>query len=86
MSCVCTQGGGELGAKTVGIKSTPGDHEIIREPPQNAEATIIGEITKVPKVNVEPPQIDLTSAWKVFIDGAKNRIGARAGVVLKSLE
>ena len=35
---------------------------------------------------VEPPQIDPIFAWKLFFDGAKNNLGARAGVVLKSPE
>ena len=61
------------------------DHEVIKDPPQNAEAIIAEEITKVPKVIVKLSQVDLTSAWKMFVDGAKNNQGAGAGV-LKSSE
>ncbi|GFZ09161.1 hypothetical protein Acr_20g0009690 [Actinidia rufa] len=46
--------------------------------------TIAGEITRGPEVDIEPPQNDLTSAWKMFIDRAKNSLRAGVGVVLKS--
>ena len=35
---------------------------------------------------IEPPQIDLTLTWKMFVDGAKNSQGAGGGIVLKSPE
>ena len=44
------------------------------------------EISKVPEIVVEPPQIDLTSSWKMFIDRAKNSLRAMAGVILKTFE
>ena len=57
--------------------------EIVQEPSQDAETTVVGEAPEVPKVIAEPPQIDPTLAWKMFVDGAINSLGARAGVVLK---
>ena len=72
--------------KSVEIESAPKDYEVIKEPPQNAEVTIVGKITGVPKVNSEPPQIDLSLAWKMFADGVKNSLGVGAGMVLKSPE
>ena len=70
-------------AKSVEIKSVLEGHEVIKEIPQNAEVTIAREITGVLEVNIEPPQIYLSSAWKMFIDGAKNSLEAGVGVVLK---
>ncbi|GFZ14587.1 hypothetical protein Acr_24g0007770 [Actinidia rufa] len=57
----------------------PGDHEVNRKPPQNTKTTVAGEISKVLEVVVEPPQIDLTSAWEIFVDRAKNSLGMWAG-------
>ena len=48
------------------------------------EATIAGDITEGPEVNMEPPQIDFFSSWKMFVDGASNSLGSGARVVLKS--
>ena len=42
--------------------------EVIKELPQVAEVTTAGKITEDPEVNVEPPQINLSSRWKMFID------------------
>ena len=47
-------------ATLVKIESSLEDHEIIKEPPQSAQVTIAWEITGVSKVNIEPPQIDLS--------------------------
>ncbi|GFY95398.1 hypothetical protein Acr_10g0007830 [Actinidia rufa] len=73
-------------AKSIEIELAPEDHEVIKEAPQILEVTISREITKVPEVNIEPPQIDLSLAWKIFIDEAKNSLEAKAGVDLKSPE
>ncbi|XP_057506540.1 uncharacterized protein LOC130789741 [Actinidia eriantha] len=35
---------------------------------------------------IEPPQTDPTLVWEMYVDGAKNSQGTRAGVVLKSPE
>ena len=35
---------------------------------------------------VEPPQIDPTLDWKMFINGAKHSLRAEARIVLKSPE
>ena len=43
------------GAKSFGIKLAPEGHEVIKEPPQSAEATITGEVTEDPEVNIESP-------------------------------
>ena len=43
----------------------------MKKPPQNVKATIAGEIYEVLEVNVEPPQIDISTTWEMFIDGAK---------------
>ena len=48
--------------------------------------TVVGEMTKVPGVIAKLPQIDHASAWRMFVDRARNSLGARARVVLKSLE
>ena len=64
------------GVKSIGIQSAQEDNEVIKEPPQSVKVTIAKKITKVPRVNVKPPQVNLTSAWRMFVDGAKNIIGA----------
>ena len=46
----------------------------------------IGEMSSDLEVITEPPQINLTFAWKIFMDGAKNSQGVKAGAVLKSLK
>ena len=43
-------------------------------------------ISLKPKVRKELPQIDHSMAWKMFVDKAKNSLGAGAGIVLKSTE
>ena len=43
-------------------------------------------IPKDPKVLQEPPQINQSKAWKMYMDGAKNNLRASAGVVLKCPE
>ena len=78
--------GPSSGTKLVIIQSTPKDHNVIKEPPRSAKATIVEKITEVPEVSREQPQVDLTLAWNMFVDGEKNRLGTGAGVVLKSLE
>ena len=40
------------------------------------------EINKVPEIHKEPPQIEHSIAWKMYVDGAKNSLGA--GVILKN--
>ena len=65
-------------AKSIGIKSAPDGHKFIRESPQSAETTIAGGITKVPEINIEPPQVDVSSAWKMFVDETKNSLRAEA--------
>ena len=72
--------------KSVEIKSSFEGPEVIKEPHQDAEVTITGEITEVPEFDIESPQIDLSLVWKMFVDEAKNNLGARARVVLKSSE
>ena len=34
----------------------------------------------------EPPQIDPNLAWKMFVDRVRNSLGARASVILQSLD
>ncbi|GFY95321.1 hypothetical protein Acr_10g0007060 [Actinidia rufa] len=60
--------------------------EVARETTQDTETTTISETSGIPKVFLEPSQIDPTSAWKMFIDKARNNLRVGAGVVLKSLE
>ena len=47
---------------------------------------VVGEATEVPEVIAELPQIDPTSAWRMFVDRARNSLGVGEGVVLKSPE
>ena len=61
-----------------------GGPEVIQEPSRTVKTTIVSEMTEGPEVIAELPQIDPTSAWKIFANGAKNSLGARAGIVLKS--
>ena len=63
------------------IQSVLRDPEVIQEPPQSTEMTGVGKMFGVPEVIVKPPQIDLTSTWEMFGDGAKNILGAGARVV-----
>ena len=63
----------------------PRGPKITREPPQNIETTTDGEMSGILEVT-EPPQIDPTTAWRMFINGAKNSLGVGARIVLKSLE
>ena len=49
--------------KSVEIKSALESSEIVvKEPPQAVEANTTSDITKGPKVNMEPPQADFSSA------------------------
>ena len=43
------------------IQSIPDDQEVVQEPPQNIETTVVGETSEVLEVIAEPPQIDPTS-------------------------
>ena len=52
--------------------------------PTVPEAINTKEITEVLEVIIEPPQVNPHMVWKMFVNGAKNRLGA--GVVLKSIE
>ena len=60
--------------------------KVIRESPQDAKTMAIGKMIEVPEVIAKPPQINPTSAWRMFVDGARNKIGARARMVFKSPE
>ena len=44
----------------------------------------VKDIVKGPKVLKEPPQINLSKAWKMYINGAKSNLGVGEGVVLES--
>ena len=62
-------------------QSTRENHEAIKEPSTIAEAANTEEITEVPEVIIEPPQVDPNSTWKMFVDGAKNSLGWGQGQV-----
>ena len=64
-------------------QSIPGGPEVTEEPPQNAKTTTVGKISSGPKV-IEPPQINLISAWRMFIDRSKNNLRAGAGIIWKA--
>ncbi|GFY81234.1 DNAJ homologue 2 [Actinidia rufa] len=51
--------------RSIETKSTLDGLEVIKEPPQVVEGTIVGKITEGPEVDIEPSQIDLSSAWKI---------------------
>ena len=72
--------------KPVETKLAFKDLEVIIEPPRVAEVTTAGDIIKDPKVDIEPPQVDLSSARKIFVDEVKNILEAVVGVILKSSE
>ena len=59
-------------------------NEPIKKSPTALGAVNTKEITKVPKVIVEPPRVDPNTACKMFINGVKNSLGAGVGVVLKA--
>ena len=46
-------------------------------------ADSIAEGLDIPK---KLPQIDNSTAWKIYVDGAKNNLGAGISIVLKSFE
>ena len=71
-------------ARSIGIQSVPGSHEVIREPPQSVGTTVAGKTSEVVEIIVEQSQIDHSSAWKMFVDGTRISLGVRSGVVLKS--
>ncbi|GFZ08917.1 hypothetical protein Acr_20g0007250 [Actinidia rufa] len=77
-----------LGQFCGGVLASSCESRVAREPPQDDETTAIGKTFGGPKVVLEPPQIDPTATWKIFVDGVRNSLGARARarVVLKSLE
>ena len=56
-----------LEAKSIEIELALEDHDVFKEPPQSVEIAITEQITRVPGVNIELPQIDLSSSWKIFI-------------------
>ena len=58
--------------KSIKTKSALEVLKVIKELPQDAQVTIAGEITEVPDVGIEPPQIDLSLALKIFVDRVKN--------------
>ena len=72
--------------KSIKTKTTLEDLKVLKESPRDAEVTVAGEIIEVLDVHIEPSQIDLSSAWTILIDGAKNSLGAGAIVVLESPE
>ena len=51
----------------------------IREPSEGQGKAITRTNTKVPEVIPEPPHVDLSTMWRMFVDGAKNNLGAGAG-------
>ena len=50
---------------------------MLKNRPEIKKTTIVDEISKGPKVVVVLPQIDLISAWMMFVDRARNSLGAR---------
>ena len=69
-----------------GTQSAQENNESIKEPSIVPYVANTKEITKVQKVVKEPPQVDPSTTWKIFVEGAKNSLGAGIGVVLKSSE
>ena len=45
--------------------------EVIKEPPQVVEETMVGDRTQGLKAFLKPPPNDFSSAWKMFVNGAK---------------
>ncbi|GFY96809.1 hypothetical protein Acr_11g0011150 [Actinidia rufa] len=56
----------------------PSNPEVTLESSQVLETVSMGWAIEGAEVISEPPQIDLASAWEMFIDKAKNSLGARA--------
>ncbi|GFZ15738.1 hypothetical protein Acr_25g0001470 [Actinidia rufa] len=69
------------------IKGTMnGNTEVDPGPPRENGPIEPRSLSKGAEVIIEPPQVDLSLAWQMHIDGARNSQGAGAGVVLKSPE
>ena len=56
------------------------NNEPIKEPSTVLKVANTEKFTEDPKVIIVPPQVDLNTAWKIFVNGAKNSLVARAGV------
>ena len=56
------------------VDPEPSDENCVEGPPEGTE------------VIIEPPRVDPSVAWQMYVDGARNNRGAGAGVVLKSPE
>ncbi|XP_057463838.1 uncharacterized protein LOC130753679 [Actinidia eriantha] len=60
--------------------------EVNLEPPRERYSTELKGLPEGAEVTLEPPQAEPSAAWQMYVDGARNRQGAGAGVVLKSPE
>lgn len=84
MPYVYTQQGGKFYVRTSRKPTSTRGPDVTQGPPQISATSGTGGPTEGPKVISELPQIDPTTAWKIFVDGVKNSLGAGAGIVLKS--
>ena len=66
------------------ITLAPKGFEVYKEPTKDAEKPTTKNLTEGPEGPKKPPQINDSLVCKMYIDGAKNRLGAGAGIVLKS--
>ncbi|GFS40182.1 hypothetical protein Acr_00g0066980 [Actinidia rufa] len=68
------------------LRTTNENTEVNLEPPRERGPAELKGLPEGVEVTLEPPQVELSLAWQMYVDGARNRQGAGAGVVLKSPE
>ncbi|XP_057488501.1 uncharacterized protein LOC130774471 [Actinidia eriantha] len=68
------------------VRATEENTEANPEPPRERDSTKLKGSPEGAEVTLEPPQVEPSEAWQMYVDGARNRQGAGAGVVLKSPE
>ncbi|XP_057465711.1 uncharacterized protein LOC130755326 [Actinidia eriantha] len=68
------------------IGATEENTEANLEPRRERNSTELKSLPEGAEVTLEPPQAQPSAAWQMYVDGARNRQGAGAGVVLKSPE
>ncbi|GFZ01188.1 hypothetical protein Acr_14g0008230 [Actinidia rufa] len=68
------------------LSTTGEDTEVNPGLPREGVTAELKELPEEAEVTLEPPQVGPSVAWQMYVDGARNRQGAGAGVVLKSPE
>ncbi|GFY95165.1 hypothetical protein Acr_10g0005500 [Actinidia rufa] len=68
------------------LRTTKENTEVNPEPPREKGPAELKGLPEGAEVTLEPPQVELSLAWQMYVDGARNRQGAGAGVVLRSPE